>query len=207
MLQACLCSPPNKKGVRWGGAGQPDLSSDRYPAWCRLSRAYQGHCHGWAAETGGHGETKAGAQDSAALSAMKLDNIKHLFISDLPPCAAGVRMSCPAPWKPSSSVVCRRETILLTISTSAHSRPAILLTGLFRVEKLQFCYGNSMGCWGLISGQTSKTQVDRRGQMKGHMHHMHICFTPLVILSMLNLTLQPWPSSFFFSLRKSWKKL
>lgn len=174
MLQGCLWSPPHKKGVRWGGAGQPNLSSDRDPAWYRLSRAYQGHCHGRAIEIGGHSETKAGTQDSAALSAMKLGNIKHIFISNLPPCAAGVRMSYPAPWKPSSSVVGRRETILLTISTSAHSRPAILLTGLFRVEKLQFCYGNSMGCCGLVTRQTSKTQVDRRGQMKGHMHHMHI---------------------------------
>lgn len=174
MLQAWLWSPPNKKGVRWGGAGQANLSSDRDPAWCRLSRAYQGHCHGWAIETGGHSETKARTQDLAALSAMKLDNTKHIFISDLPPFAAGVRMSCPAPWKPTSSVVCHRETVLLTISTSAHSRPAILLTGLFRVEKLQFSYGNSMGCCGLIIQQTSKTQVDRRGQTKGRMHHMYI---------------------------------
>lgn len=199
MLHARLWSPPNKKGVRWGGAWQSNLSSDRDPAWCRLSRAYRGHCHGWAIETGGHGETKAGAQDWAALSAMKLDNIKHIFISDLPPCAAGVRMSCPAPWKPSSSIVCRRETVLLTISTSAHSRPAILLTGLFRVEKLQFCYGNSMGCCGLSLDKLLKHRWIAAGKWKD-ICTICIYFTPLVILSMLNLTLQPWPSSFFFFL-------
>lgn len=129
---------------------------------------------------------------------MKLDNIKRIFISDLPPlcCWGQEELSCP--WKPSSNVVCPRETILLTISTPAHSRPAILLAGFFRIEKLRFCYGNSMACCGLITRQSSKKQVDPEGKWKD-MCTICIYFNPLVILklTMSNLTLQPWPNSFF----------
>lgn len=148
---------------------------------------------------------------------MKLGNIKHIFISDLPPlcCWGQAKLSCP--WKPSNSVVCCRGTILLTISSPAHSRPAILLTGLFRVKKLQFCHGNSMRCCGLVTGQTSKKQVDHRGQIKGYMHNMHKFISLLVVLKLtiLNLNLQPYPhsskkkkkiASLFFAIKETLRK-
>lgn len=145
---------------------------------------------------------------------MKLDKGNHIFISDLPPlcCWGQEELSCP--WKPSSSVVCDRETTLLTISTPVHSRAAILRAGLFRAEKLQFCYGNSMRCCGLLTRQTSKKQMNCGGQMKGHMHHMHIFHS-----SSYSETDYAWhksiapnqiaaaASSSFFPLRKSLRKL
>lgn len=95
--------------------------------------------------------------------------------------------------------VCCRGTILLRISSPAHSRPAILLPGLFRVEKLQFCNANSMRYCGLLTRQTSKKQVDRRGQIKkGKVIILPYAYIPLLVilkLTMPNLSLQPQQNS------------
>lgn len=52
--------------ARWARGRQTCLW-DRDPAWCRLSKAYKGRCDGQVSETGDHGKTKAGTQDSVAV--------------------------------------------------------------------------------------------------------------------------------------------
>jgi hypothetical protein len=71
--------------------------------------------------------------------------------------------------------VCCRGTVLLRISSPAHSRPTILLAGLFTVEKLQFCNANSMRCCGLLTRRTSKKQVVQRANEKGQGYNFTIC--------------------------------
>lgn len=152
LLQARLWSSPNEKGAKRSRVSPASLQ-DRDPA-------RKGHCDGRGRVTGVLGKSQAGCcRFKAAHSALKLDITKHIFTSDLPPLGSWGQEKLSGPGKPSGSLVCCRGTTLLRLSSLAHSRPAILLTGLCRVEKLQFCHGNSMRGHGLFTRQTSKRQV------------------------------------------------
>lgn len=197
MLQAWLWSPPDRKGAGWDGVGiaKPLFRTRILPGTDWTQHTKVAVMLKWMKQVS-MGQTRGDAEirsSEAALSAMKKDIIKHIFISDLPPLCCWGQDKLSYPWKPNSMTVCCRGTILLRISSPAHSRPAILLVGLFRVEKLQFCNANSMRYCGLLTRQTSKKQVDCRGQIKkGKVIILPYAYIPLLVilkLTMLNLSL------------------
>lgn len=146
------------------GGGSRTCLRDREPASADWAE-YRGHCHGRVSETGAPGKTMAGTQDPAAL---RLPSQQWSWMSlsscSPPPCSWGQEEpSCR--WKPAVAYYVV-GTILLRVSSPAHSRLAILLAGLFRGAKLQFCYGNSMSCCSLLMSTLLKSRWSAEGKSK-----------------------------------------